>query len=102
MDTVTFYRDYRIEKSSCLSLKCFPSGNALILRASLLEDFGHRKLHNFKIEFLDSKERQEFLEYLKRNSFFLETQKKKFLVFINPVSGKGRAKGIKYYKLLYE
>ena len=95
VDSVTFYRDHRIEKSACLSLKCFP--NALLLRACLPQDSGHRTLQNFEIEFLDSKERNQFLEYLKRNRFFLEKQRKKFLVLINPVSGKGKAKGIKYY-----
>ena len=95
VDSVTFYRDHRIEKSACLSLKCFP--NALLLRACLPQDSGHRTLENFEIEFLDSKERNQFLEYLKRNRFFLEKQRKKFLVLINPVSGKGKAKGIKYY-----
>ena len=97
MDSVTFNRDHRIEKSSCLSLKCFKTQNALLLRACLLQDSGHRTLQNFEIEFLDSKERNKFLEYLKRNRFFLEKQRKKFLVLINPVSGKGKAKGIKYY-----
>ena len=98
MDSVTFNRDQRIEKSSCLSLS-FPTQNAIFLRACLLEDSGQRKLQNFKIEFHDSKERNEFLEYLKRNRFFLEKQSKKFLVLLNPVSGKGKSKGIKYFTL---
>ena len=92
VDSATLCRDYRIEKSSFLSLQCLSTQNHLLLSACLLQDSGHRKLQNFKIEFHDSEQQKLFLEYLKKNKFLLESQRKKFLVFINPVSGKGKAK----------
>ena len=53
VDSVTFYRDYRIEKSSCLGVKFIPKQNSLHLRACFLQDSGRRKLHYFEFEFQD-------------------------------------------------
>ena len=91
VDHVTFYRDYRIDKSECISAKFFPSQNSLFLRACLLQESGPRKLHYFEIEFLDPKELVIFSEHLKENGFSLDKKHEKFLVFVNPVSGKGKA-----------
>ena len=71
VDSVTFYRDYRIEKSSCLGVKCIPNQKSLHLSTCLLQDSGKRKLFFFEFEFQDPKEQDKFSEYLKEKEFFL-------------------------------
>ena len=92
LDPRTSFRDFRIDRAECLSVKLSPNQNSLFLRACLLQDFGKRKLHYFEFEFQDPKERVSFSQYLKENGFFLSKKRDRFLVFVNPVSGKGKAK----------
>ena len=92
VEPLTSFRDFRIDKADCLGVKLNASQNTLFLRTSLLQDSGKRKSHYFEFEFQDSKDRVTFSEYLKENGFFLSKKRERFLVFVNPVSGKGKAK----------
>merc|ERR1712198_266853 len=87
--------DYKIDRNSCISAKVIQNIRNVYLRTCLKNDKDVREYVFFEMEFSSTEDLDEFAIFLKENNF-IKPQQKKVLVFVNPVSGRGRAKKIWY------
>jgi len=85
--------DYKIDRNSCISAKVIQNIRNVYLRTCLKNDKDVREYVFFEMEFSSTEDLDEFAIFLKENNF-IKPQQKKVLVFVNPVSGRGRAKKI--------
>ena len=89
----TFCLEWRIGRESLLSVKNDCSAKVVFLRACPKTSKGERVYHNYEMEFEKPEDRELFNTFLKDNNMVIG-RRKKMLVFVNPVSGRGRAKQI--------
>lgn len=88
-------QEWRIGCDSFISLKNVPNKNIIFIRACPKNKKGYREFHCYEVEFSSTEELEDFSEFLKENNFVSKTKsKKKVIVFVNPVSGRGRARQI--------
>ena len=88
-------QEWRIGCDSFISLKNVPNKNIIFIRACPKNKKGYREFNCYEVEFSSTEELEDFSEFLKENNFVSKTKsKKKVIVFVNPVSGRGRARQI--------
>ena len=85
--------EWRIGRESLLSARNDPAAKVLFLRACPKSSKGDRKYHRYEVEFEKPEDQELFNAFLKDNNMVIE-RRRKVLVFVNPVSGRGRAKKI--------
>ena len=87
----TFCLEWRIGRESLLSVK---NENNVFLRACPKSPKGDRIYHKYELEFEKPEDQEQFNAFLQDNNMVIGGQRKRLLVFVNPVSGRGRAKKI--------
>ena len=87
VNSETKCRRWRIDSSSCVSVKNDPSSNIVTIKTCLKNEKNVRQFQTFQLEFLTEKDHKVFLSFLHDNSFIPATKDKRILVFVNPVSG---------------
>ena len=67
----------------------------VFLRACPKSPKGDRIYHKYELEFEKPEDQERFNAFLRDNNMVIEGRRKRLLVFVNPVSGRGRAKAPK-------
>ena len=92
VDPDTFCREWRIGRESFISAKHDQSGKVMFLRVCPKTLKGDRVYHSYEVEFERPEDRELFNAFLKDNMVI--GRRRRLLVFVNPVSGRGRAEKI--------
>ena len=87
----TFCLEWRIGRESLLSVK---NEKNLFLRACPKSSKGDRIYHKYEMEFERPEDQEHFNVFLTDTNMVIRGRRKRLLVFVNPVSGRGRAKKI--------
>ena len=80
-------KDCSVHRSEFISAKSLK--NKTTVKCVLKNSKGVREFKTFDIEFNKSEDQNEFVAFLSQNKF-IPDKKKKILVFVNPVSGRGK------------
>ena len=92
LSSETCCREWRISCDNCISVKKDEKSKTLLLKVCPRNEKNQREVKILKIEFLGEGDEDEFYTFLTENDFMKPLRR--VMVFVNPVSGRGRARQI--------
>ena len=92
LSSETCCREWRISCDNCISVKKDEKSKTLLLKVCPRNEKNQREVKILKIEFLGDGDEDEFYTFLTENDFMKPLRR--VMVFVNPVSGRGRARQI--------
>ena len=92
LSSETCCREWRICCDNCISVKKDEKSKTLLLKVCPRNEKNQREVKILKIEFLGDGDEDEFYTFLTENDFMKPLRR--VMVFVNPVSGRGRARQI--------